>query len=208
MAITHSPRRLIVAITGASGSIFGVRLLERLRETDVESHLILSRWGARTLVHETDYSVERVQQLATAVYAPTDQGAALSSGSFVTLGMIILPCSVKTLAQIAHGIGDTLITRAADVVLKERRRLVLGVREAPLHEIHLENMLRLTRMGVVIAPPVPAFYSRPRTIDDLVDHTVARMLDLFEIHTDASPRWQGQMEPGQRVPVLPDASEA
>jgi flavin prenyltransferase len=208
MAITHTPRRLIVGITGASGSIFGVRLLERLRETDVESHLILSRWGARTVVHETDYSVERVQQLATAVYAPTDQGAALSSGSFVTMGMIILPCSVKTLAQIAHGIGDTLITRAADVVLKERRRLVLGVREAPLHEIHLENMLRLTRMGVVIAPPVPAFYSRPRTIDDLVDHTVARMLDLFDIHTDASPRWQGQMEPGQRVPVLPDASEA
>jgi flavin prenyltransferase len=208
MAITQTPRRLIVAITGASGSIFGVRLLERLRETDVESHLILSRWGARTLVHETDYSVERVQQLATAVYAPTDQGAALSSGSFVTLGMIILPCSVKTLAQLAHGIGDTLITRAADVVLKERRRLVLGVREAPLHEIHLENMLRLTRMGVVIAPPVPAFYSRPRTIDDLVDHTVARMLDLFEIHIDASPRWQGQMEPGRRVPVLPDASEA
>ena len=167
MSLTTPPRRLIVGITGASGSIFGIRLLERLRQTDVESHLVLSRWGARTLVHETSYTVEQVQQLATTWYSPNDQGAAISSGSFVTMGMIVLPCSVKTLAEIAHGIGDTLVTRAADVVLKERRRLVLGVREAPLHEIHLENMLRLTRMGVIISPPVPAFYSRPRTIDDL-----------------------------------------
>jgi 4-hydroxy-3-polyprenylbenzoate decarboxylase len=208
MSITTTPRRLIVGITGASGSIFGIRLLERLRQTDVESHLVLSRWGARTLVHETGYSVEQVQQLATVSYSPNDQGAALSSGSFLTMGMVILPCSVKTLAEIANGLGDSLVTRAADVVLKERRRLVLGVREAPLHEIHLENMLRLTRMGVIISPPVPAFYSRPRTIDDVIDHTVARMLDLFDVHTDVSPRWDGQMEGAPRVPVLPGAKDA
>jgi flavin prenyltransferase len=208
MSLTTTPRRLIVGITGASGSIFGIRLLERLRQTDVESHLVLSRWGARTLVHETGYSVEQVQQLATASYSPNDQGAALSSGSFVTMGMVILPCSVKTLAEIATGVGDSLVTRAADVVLKERRRLVLGVREAPLHEIHLEHMLRLTRMGVIISPPVPAFYSRPRTIDDVIDHIVARLLDLFGVHTDVSPRWDGQMESAPRVPVLPGAKDA
>ena len=188
-----APRRLIVGITGASGSIYGIRLLERLRALDVETHLILSRWGARTLVHETPYSVEQVQRLATHAYASTDQGAPVSSGSFVTLGMIVLPCSVKTLAQIATGLGDSLVSRAADVVLKERRRLVLGVREAPLHEIHLENMLRLSRMGVIISPPVPAFYNQPKTVDDIVDHTVTRMLDLFGLHTDATPRWDGEM---------------
>jgi 4-hydroxy-3-polyprenylbenzoate decarboxylase len=208
MSLLTPPRRLIVAMTGASGSIFGVRLLERLRTTDVESHLVLSRWGARTLVHETDYTVERVQALATVSYAPSDQGAAISSGSFVTMGMVVLPCSVKTLAEIAHGIGDSLITRSADVVLKERRRLVLAVREAPLHEIHLENMLRLTRMGVIIAPPVPGFYSHPHTIDDLVEHTVSRTLDLFGIHTDASPRWDGLMDVSQRTPAVPGTKDA
>jgi 4-hydroxy-3-polyprenylbenzoate decarboxylase len=201
------PRRLVIGITGASGAIFGVRLLERLRQTDVESHLILSRWGARTLVHETDFTVEQVQRLATEVYATTDQGAAPSSGSFLTLGMIILPCSMKTLGEIAHGTGDSLIPRAADVVLKERRRLVLGVRESPFHEIHLENMLRLTRMGAIVAPPLPAFYSRPRAILDLVDHSVMRMLDLFGIHTESSPRWDGEMGPRRAVPALPDATE-
>jgi 4-hydroxy-3-polyprenylbenzoate decarboxylase len=206
--MTRHPRRLIVGITGASGSIFGIRLLERLRETDVESHLVLSRWGARTLVHETDYTVEDVQRLATVVYAAGDQGAALSSGSFVTLGMVVLPCSVKTLGEIATATGDSLIPRAADVVLKERRRLVLGVREAPLHEIHLEHMLRLSRMGVIIAPPVPAFYTQPRAIADLVDHVAVRTLDLFDIHVDAA-RWDGEMAPGRRAaPVLPDATEA
>jgi 4-hydroxy-3-polyprenylbenzoate decarboxylase len=205
--MTHHPRRLVVGITGASGSIFGIRLLERLRETDVESHLVLSRWGARTLVHETDYTVEDVQRLATTVYAPGDQGAALSSGSFVTLGMVILPCSVKTLGEIATATGDSLIPRAADVVLKERRRLVLGVREAPLHEIHLEHMLKLSRMGVIIAPPVPAFYTRPRAITDLVDHVVVRTLDLFDIQVEGARRWDGEMAPGRRTPVLPDATE-
>jgi 4-hydroxy-3-polyprenylbenzoate decarboxylase len=184
------PRRLIVGITGASGSIYAVRLLEMLRDTDVESHLVISRWGARTLVHETNYTPEQVQRLASVVHPLTDQGAAISSGSFVTMGMVIVPCSVRTLAAIAHGLGDHLVHRAADVVLKERRKLVLAVREAPLSEIHLENMLKLARMGVVIAPPVPAFYARPDTIDELVNYTVARLLDQFGIHIDMA-RWPG-----------------
>lgn len=201
-----SRRRLVVGITGASGSIYGIRLLERLHDTDVESHLVLSRWGARTLVHETDYSVEQVQRLATAVYASTDQGAAISSGSFLTLGMVVLPCSMKTLGQIATCTGDGLVARAADVVLKERRRLVLGVRESPFHEIHLAHMLTLTRMGAVIAPPLPAFYGRPRTVDELVDHAVTRVLDLFDIPTPGARRWDGEMGAGARATV-PDATE-
>ena len=184
------PRRLTVGITGASGSIYAVRLLEMLRDTDVESHLVISRWGARTLVHETSYTLEQVQRLASVVHPLTDQGAAISSGSFVTMGMLIVPCSVRTLAAIAHGRGDHLVHRAADVVLKERRTLVLAVREAPLSEIHLENMLKLARMGVVIAPPVPAFYSRPDTIDEIVNYTAARLLDQFGIHIDMA-RWPG-----------------
>jgi flavin prenyltransferase len=191
-----TPSRLIVGITGASGTIYGIRLLERLRALGVETHLILSRWGARTLIHETSYTVEQVRQLATRTYAPADQGAAVSSGSFLTMGMIVLPCSMRTLGAIAHGVGETLIPRAADVVLKERRRLVLGVREAPFHEIHLENMLKLTRMGAIVSPPVPAFYNRPRSIDDLVDHTVTRMLDLFGLHTTDTARWDGEMDSG------------
>jgi flavin prenyltransferase len=192
-----APSRLIVGITGASGTIYGIRLLERLRALGVETHLILSRWGARTLIHETSYTVEQVRQLATRTYAPADQGAAVSSGSFLTMGMIVLPCSMRTLGAIAHGVGETLIPRAADVVLKERRRLVLGVREAPFHEIHLENMLKLTRMGAIVSPPVPAFYNRPRSIDDLVDHTVTRMLDLFGLHTTDTARWDGEMDSGE-----------
>ena len=185
-----TPRRLIVGITGASGSIYGVRLLEMLRGTDVETHLVMSRWGARTLVHETPYTPEQVQRLASVAHALTDQGASISSGSFVTMGMVIAPCSARTLAAIAHGLGDHLVHRAADVVLKERRKLVLAVREAPLHEIHLENMLKLSRMGVVIAPPVPAFYSNPSTIDEIINYTAARLLDQFGIHVDMA-RWPG-----------------
>jgi 4-hydroxy-3-polyprenylbenzoate decarboxylase len=185
------PRRIIVGITGATGTIYGVRLLEMLQDTDVETHLVLSRWAARTLVHETSYTVEHVQALATHVHAIGDQGAPISSGSFVTSGMIIVPCTVRTLAAVAHGLGDNLIHRAADVILKERRRLVLAVREAPLSEIHLENMLKLARMGAVIAPPMPAFYGRPQSIDDLVSYTVARLLDQLDIHVDAGKRWAG-----------------
>lgn len=199
-------RRLIVGITGASGSIYGIRLLERLRELDVESHLVLSRWGARTLVHETRYTADQVQRLATVVYPSADQGAAISSGSFLTLGMVILPCSMKTLGQIATCTGESLIPRAADVVLKERRRLVLGVRESPFHEIHLQHMLTLTRMGAIVAPPVPAFYTAPTSLDQVIDHTVTRMLDLFEIATPGARRWDGDMHPGGRA-ALPDTTE-
>ena len=185
--------RVIVGLTGATGTIYGVRLLERLREMDVETHLVISRWGARTLAHETPYTREHVESLATTVYPPGDMGAAISSGSFKTDGMIVAPCSAKTLAAIAHGVGDNLIHRAADVILKERRRLVLAVREAPLSEIHLENMLKLSRMGAVILPPVPAFYNHPRTIDDVVDHTVARMLDALGLDVPNAMRWAGEM---------------
>lgn len=190
MQTIETPRRLIVGITGASGSIYGVRLLEMLQGTGIETHLVLSRWGARTLVHETPYTPEQVQALASVVHPLTDQGATISSGSFVTMGMVIAPCSVRTLAAIAHGLGDNLIHRAADVVLKERRKLVLAVREAPLSEIHLDNMLKLSRMGVVISPPVPAFYARPASIDELVNYTCVRLLDQLGLHVDAA-RWGG-----------------
>src|SRR5687768_13136947 len=186
--------RIIVAITGATGAIYGVRALERLREARVETHLVISRWGARTLLHETPYSREHVESLATVSYAPADMGAAISSGSFHTDGMIVAPCSAKTLAAIAHGFGENLIHRAADVILKERRRLVLMVREAPLSDIHLENMLKLSRMGAVMLPPMPAFYHHPRSLADIVDHTVARILDQFGIETPGgTQRWTGEM---------------
>ena len=189
--------RLIVAITGATGAIYGVRVLERLREAGVETHLVISRWGARTLLHETSWSREQVEALASATYAPADMGAAISSGSFRTDGMIVAPCSAKTLAAIAHGYSDNLVHRAADVILKERRKLVLAIREAPLSEIHLDNMLRLARMGTVILPPMPAFYNHPRTVDDVVEHTVARILDQFGIEVPAALRWAGEMGVGK-----------
>lgn len=189
-------RRLIVAMTGATGSIYGIRLLQVLRGAEVETHLVASRWGVRTLVHETPFSLDQVRSMATRAYSDEDQGAALSSGSFLTAGMVVAPCSMRTLSAIAHGQAETLIQRAADVVLKERRRLVLLVREAPLSDIHLENMLKLSRMGVVISPPVPAFYQQPKTIDDLVNHTVQRVLDLFELHLDVAERWNGILAVG------------
>jgi 4-hydroxy-3-polyprenylbenzoate decarboxylase len=189
--------RLIVGITGATGVIYGVRLLERLREAGVETHVVISRWGARTLTHETPYSREQVEALAHTAYAPGDMGAAISSGSFQTAGMVIAPCSAKTLAAIAHGFGDGLIHRAADVILKERRKLLLAVREAPLSDIHLENMLKLSRMGAVILPPMPAFYNNPRSLTDIVEHTVARMLDQFGIDLPGAQRWTGEMGVGK-----------
>ena len=191
--------KLIVGLTGATGTIFGVRLLQILEGTGIETHLVMSKWAARTLLHETPYTAEEVQQMATRFYPTGDQGAAISSGSFLTSGMIIAPCSMKTLGAIANGISDNLIHRAADVILKERRKLVLMVREAPLNDIHLENMLKLYRMGVVILPPVPAFYNHPRTIDDIVNHTVQRALDQFDIHIDVVSRWDGVMVRGGKA---------
>jgi 4-hydroxy-3-polyprenylbenzoate decarboxylase len=195
--VTSGDHRLIVGITGATGVVYGVRLLERLQATGIETHLVLSRWAARTLLHETGYTPEAVERLATRSYPPAALGAAIASGSFLTRGMVVVPCSMRTLSAIAHGQSENLIHRAADVTLKERRRLVLVVREAPLSEVHLENMLRLSRMGAVICPPVPAFYHRPRTLDDVIDYTVGRILDQVGVHLDL-PRWDGAMEPGRR----------
>ncbi len=193
-----TPSRLIVGITGATGTILGVRLLQALQAAGVESHLVMTKWAIRTMVHETEYSAEDVQRMATCTYRAHDQGAAVSSGSFLTRGMVVCPCSMRTLASIAHGVGDQLVHRAADVILKERRKLVLVVREAPLHEIHLENMLKLSRMGVVILPPVPAFYNHPRSVDDIVNHIVMRILDQFDIHVDLRDRWEG-MTQGEKL---------
>ncbi|HEY4423990.1 MAG TPA: UbiX family flavin prenyltransferase [Pyrinomonadaceae bacterium] len=187
----RKPTRLIVGITGATGTIFGVRLLQMLHGSGVETHLVVSKWAARTLTHETTHSLKYVQSLATQNYGIGAQGAAISSGSFVTLGMVIAPCSMRTLAAIAHGLGDNLIHRAADVILKERRKLVLVVRESPFNEIHLENMLKLARMGVVILPPVPAFYNNPQNLDDMINHITMRVIDQFDIHLDVMNRWDG-----------------
>src|SRR5260370_39253091 len=192
MAEPRTPR-LVVGITGATGSIFGIRLLQALRKSGVETHLIVSKWGGRTLVHETPYTLEQVQQMATRCYNASDQGAALSSGSFLTNGMVVAPSSMGTLGALAQGQGEHLVHRVADVILKERRNLVLLVREAPLNEIHLENMLKLSRMGVVIFPPVPAFYSHPQSIDEMVDHIAMRVLDQFGIHVDLTERWDGEI---------------
>ena len=184
--------RLIVGMTGATGAIFGVRLLEALRELpEVETHLVLSRWARTTAELECGMSAAEVARLADVAYGPEDQGAAISSGSFRTDGMIIAPCSMKTLAGIRAGYADGLVARAADVVLKERRKLVLVPRETPLNEIHLENMLALARMGAQIVPPMPAFYHRPSTVDDIVDHLVARLLDQFDLPAPAARRWAG-----------------
>jgi 4-hydroxy-3-polyprenylbenzoate decarboxylase len=194
MSAASTPRRLVVGITGASGTIYGIRLLEMLRGSDVETHLVVSQWAARTLSHETSRTLAQIQELATHRYAIGDVGAAIASGSFLTHGMAIVPCSVRTLGAIANGVGDNLIHRAADVVLKERRKLVLAVREAPLSEVHLENMLKLARMGVSICPPTPAFYIQPQSIDDIVTHSVVRILDQVGIHLDSADRWTGEIK--------------
>ncbi|MEU6912877.1 non-oxidative hydroxyarylic acid decarboxylases subunit B [Streptomyces olindensis] len=184
--------RLIVGMTGATGAIFGVRLLQALRGLDdVETHLVLSRWARSTLELETGLSVADVGALADVTHKPDDQGATISSGSFRTDGMVIAPCSMKTLAGIRAGYAEGLVARAADVVIKERRRLVLVPRETPLSEIHLENMLALTRMGVRMVPPVPAFYNHPASVDDIVDHITARVLDQFDLPAPAARRWEG-----------------
>lgn len=189
--------RLVVGISGASGVIYGVRLLEALKKLPVETHLVMTRTAEVTLAHETDWKVSDVRRLADVAYRIDDLAAAISSGSYRTMGMVVAPCSMRSLSEIAHGITSNLLTRAADVVLKERRKLVLVARETPLHVIHLRNMATLADMGTVIAPPVPAFYNRPETLDDIVDHTVGRLLDLFDLDTGAVKRWR---EPGSRRP--------
>ena len=183
----HLP--LIVGISGASGAIYGVRLLQALHDQKLSAHLIISKSAAVTLKEETDVSIERVRALADATYQNADLGAAVSSGSFKTRGMIVIPCSIRTLSAIAYGTTDTLLSRAADVTLKERRRLVLVVREAPLHAGHLRSMLAATENGAVIVPPVPAFYHRPKTIGDVINQTVGRCLDLFDIDVGLVKRW-------------------
>ena len=188
-----SPRRLIVGLTGASGAILGIRLLEALRAIGVETHVIVSKWGQRTIEHETSYTARQVRELASVSYEPGNMGAAVSSGSFVTAGMVVIPCSMRTVAAIGHGLGENLLHRAADVVLKERRRLVLVPREMPLSEVHLENLLKLARMGVSIVPPMPAFYNHPQTIDEMIDHIVARVLDQFALPAEFARRWTGEM---------------
>ena len=185
-------KRLIVGITGATGAIYGVQLLRTLAELDDwESHVVMSDAGALNLWHELKMRRKDLEKLATAAYNPKDIGAAIASGSFLTEGMVIAPCSMKTLAAVAHAHADDLVSRAADVVLKERRRLVLIPRETPLNLAHLRNMVAVTEMGGIIMPPVPAFYALPKSIDDLVAHTVARVLDLFGVHSAKLARWQG-----------------
>ncbi|OLZ64084.1 phenolic acid decarboxylase subunit B [Streptomyces sp. IMTB 2501] len=201
--------RLIVGMTGATGAVLGVRLLTELRHhDDVETHLVLSRWARATLETETGLAAREVAALADVTYAPEDQGAAISSGSFRADGMVIIPCSMKTLAGIRAGYAEGLVARAADVTLKERRRLVLVPRETPLNEIHLENMLALARMGASIVPPMPAFYNHPATVDDIVDHIVARVLDQFRIESGAARRWQGMRHAAATRPTGPPVDGA
>lgn len=187
--MTLPSRRLLVGISGASGIVYGIRVLELLRKAGVESHLVMTPSAQVTLGYESSLKVSDVEKLATVVHANTDIGANIASGSFKTLGMIVAPCSVKTMAAIATGYTDSLIARAADVVLKERRRLVLMVREAPLHLGHLRSMAAVTEAGAIVYPPVPAFYAMPKTLDEMIDHTVGRALDLFDIDTGTVRRW-------------------
>jgi len=187
-------RRLIVAITGATGAIYGVQLLRRLREAPgIETHLLLSSAGVLNAHQELDMKRGDVEALAHVVHNVNDIGASVASGSFVTAGMVVAPCSMKTLGAIANGLADNLIARAADVCLKERRRVVLLARETPLNLAHIRNMESVTLMGGVVFPPVPAFYQRPRSLEEMVDHTLARVLDLFDIDHDLAPRWSGQV---------------
>ena len=183
-------KRIIVGITGATGAIFGIRLLQAMRAAEVETHLVLSKWGLQTIEHEMGISADQLRELASVSHGTSNMAATVSSGSFFTDGMVIAPCSMRTLGAIAHGYGESLVHRSADVILKERRKLVLVTRETPLSEIHLENMLKLARMGVIMLPPMPAFYNRPATIDEMVNYTCVRLLDQLGIHVDTR-RWAG-----------------
>lgn len=188
------PQRLIVGISGASGAIYGIRLLEALKDSPVETHLVISRAAAQTIAAETPFSLQDVKALAHVVHANQDVGASIASGSFQTSGMVVAPCSIKSLSEITTGITANLLSRAADVVLKERRRLVLLVRETPLHIGHLRSMTQASEMGAIVMPPVPAFYIAPRTVDDIVNHTVGRILDLFAIDSSLVKRWTGMRQ--------------
>ncbi|VTU15241.1 Phenolic acid decarboxylase subunit B [Variovorax sp. SRS16] len=199
-----APRRIIVGISGASGAILGVRLLELLRELDVESHLIVSKSAQVTLAYETDLKLKDVTDLADHCYRSDDMAACISSGSYRTLGMVIAPCSMRTLAEIASANSSSLLTRAADVVLKERKRLVLLARETPLNLAHIRNMLAVTEMGAIVAPPVPAFYARPANLEQMIDHTLGRVLDLFDIDTGGVKRWSGSSRHAQLPPANED----
>jgi flavin prenyltransferase len=189
--MSSHPKRLIVGITGASGAIYGVRLLRLLQATDIETHLVMSRSAKITLTQELDIGATDVAALASVVHQIDNIGASIASGSFKTMGMVVAPCSMRSLAEIASGVTSSLVTRAADVVLKERRRLVLLVREAPLHLSHLRAMTAVTEMGAIVYPPVPAFYAKPASLEQMVDHTLGRVLDLFDIETTAISRWGG-----------------
>jgi len=191
-ARTPAQRRLVVGITGASGVIYGIRLLEALKSSGIESHLVLTRAAEMTIAYETDRDIKDVKALADKVYAIGDIGAAISSGSFQTLGMVVMPCSMKSLAEIATGVTGSLLSRAADVTLKERRRLVLVPRETPLHLGHLRNMTAVTEMGAIVAPPMPGFYAMPQSLEDVIDHTVGRVLDLIGLDSGLVKRWTGK----------------
>ncbi len=193
-----TPQRLTVGISGASGAIYGIRLLQQLRDLPIETHLVMSPAGERTIAYETDLKVAAVRALADHWYANDDVGAAIASGSFRTAGMVVAPCSMRSVAELAAGTTATLLTRAADVVLKEKRPLVLVVRETPLHAGHLRNLATLAELGATIAPPVPAFYARPRNLDDVVDHTIGRVLDIFGIDIGAVERWGEQRQRRRR----------
>jgi len=185
------PQRLVVGISGASGAIYGVRLLQLLQKTEIETHLVMSKSAEMTLVYETEFKPKDVRALASVNHSAADIGASISSGSFPTMGMIVVPCSIRTMSEIATGVTSSLLSRAADVVLKEKRRLVLAVRETPLHGGHLRTMAALSEIGAIIAPIVPAFYNKPKTLDDIINHTVGRLLDLFGIDLKIVKRWQG-----------------
>ncbi|MBU3622377.1 UbiX family flavin prenyltransferase [Polynucleobacter sp. AP-Latsch-80-C2] len=184
-------KRLIVAITGASGTIYGIRILEALRDIGVESHLVMSDSAKLTMAAETSYKPAQIEAMADVVHSAKNVGASISSGSFKSLGMVIAPCSIRTLSEIACGVTSSLVSRAADVVLKERRRLVLLVRETPLHLGHLRSMSQVTECGAIVMPPVPAFYAKPNSLDDMVSHTVGRCLDLFDLDNTLVTRWNG-----------------
>ncbi len=188
---SSNPRRLIIGISGASGIVYGVRILQVLQHSDIETHLVMSDSARMTLATELDMGVKEVEALASEVHNAKNIGATISSGSFKTMGMVVAPCSIKSLSEIAYGMTSSLLSRAADVVLKERRRLVLLIRETPLHSGHLRTMLQASENGAILMPPVPALYARPQSIDDMVNHTVGRCLDLFDIETDLVKRWSG-----------------